>query len=80
MGNIGQDVGEGDNSGGKRHDDEHETDKSAKVWKSDVAECPDIQQQHEGWIQGGGSPPPYSAEWWAEIAYPGLYFHIIAGF
>ena len=65
---------------GKRRDDEHETDKSAKVWKSDVAECPDIQQQHEGWIQGGGSPPPYSAEWWAEIAYPGLYFHIIAGF
>ena len=59
---------------------EEEDNSIDEVEESDVAECPDIQQQHEGWIQEGGSPPPYSAEWWAEIAYPGLYFHIIGSF
>ena len=37
---------------------EEEGDNSDEVEESDVAECPDIQQQHEGWIQrgrGGGS-------------------------
>ena len=34
-------------------------DNSDEVEKSDVGECPDIQQQDEGWIQRerGGSPP-----------------------